>query len=99
MYYSLFLGLCIFIFVALTKYGIRLLLTEERELNGAQILYGVAVGIMIFGLLSMSIVYLARNIWWKIKGQTHFQGAKHAAKTEARISSPRVRNTSPRKKK
>ena len=99
IYYGLFLGLCIFIFVALTKYGIRLAFTGERKLNGAQILYGVAVGIMIFGLLSMSIAYLARNIWWKIKGQTHFQGTKHAPKTEARISSPRVRKASPRKEK
>jgi hypothetical protein len=77
IYYGLFLGLCIFIFTAVTKYGINLVFTGEGNLSGAQILYGVAVGIMIFGLLSMSIAYLARNIWHRIKGQTDFQTTGH----------------------
>jgi len=76
-YYGLFLGLCIFIFMAVIKYGISLVLTADRKLSGAQILYGVAVGIMIFGLLSMSIAYLARNIWYRLKGQTGYQETRH----------------------
>ena len=76
-YYGLFLGLCIFIFTAVTKYGINLVFTGEGNLSGAQILYGVAVGIMIFGLLSMSIAYLARNIWYRVKGQPDFQKTGH----------------------
>jgi H+/Cl- antiporter ClcA len=69
-YYGLFLGLCIFIFIAVTRYGIRLVFVEEERLNGAQLLYGVAVGVMIFGLLSMSIAYLTRTIWYRIKGSS-----------------------------
>lgn len=68
IYYGLFLGLCIFIFVVVTKYGIRLVSTEDRKLSGAQILYGMAVAIMIFGLLSMAIAYLAKTLWSKITG-------------------------------
>ena len=67
-YYGLFLGLCIFIFIAVTRYGIRLMFVEEEVLSGAEILYGVAVGVMIFGLLSMSIAYLTRTIWYRIRG-------------------------------
>jgi hypothetical protein len=67
IYYGLFLGLCIFIFVTVMRYGIHMLFIEQRKLNGAQILYGVAVGVMIFGLLSMSIAYLTRSIWYRIK--------------------------------
>lgn len=76
-YYGLFLGLCIFIFIAVTRYGIRLVFVDQGKLNGAQILYGVAVAVMIFGLLSMSITYLTRNIWHRIKGQTDFQKTGH----------------------
>ena len=76
-YYGLFLGLCIFIFIAVTRYGIRLVFVDQGKLSGAQILYGVAVGVMIFGLLSMSIAYLARNIWHRIKRQTDFQKTGH----------------------
>jgi hypothetical protein len=68
IYYGLFLGLCIFIFVTVARYGIHMLFMDQRKLNGAQILYGVAVGIMIFGLLSLSIAYLTRSIWYRIKG-------------------------------
>lgn len=68
IYYGLFLGLCIFIFVTVARYGIHVLFMEQRRLNGAQILYGVAVGVMIFGLLSLSIAYLTRSIWYRIKG-------------------------------
>jgi NhaP-type Na+/H+ or K+/H+ antiporter len=77
IYYGLFLGLCIFILIAVTRYGIRFVFAGEGKLSGAHILYGVAVGIMIFGLLSMSIAYLARNIWHRIKGQTDFQKTGH----------------------
>ena len=77
MYYGLFLGLCIFIFIAVTKYGIRFVFTGEGKLSGAHILYGVAVGVMIFGLLFMAIAYLVRNIWCRIKGQTDFQKTGH----------------------
>jgi hypothetical protein len=77
IYYGLFLGLCIFIFIAVTKYGIRFVFMGEGKLSGAHILYGVAVGVMIFGLLSMSIAYLVRNIWHRIKGQTDFQKTGH----------------------
>lgn len=77
MYYGLFLGLCIFIFVAVIKYGIHLIFMGGRELTGAQILYGAAVGVMIFGLLSMSIAYLAQNIWYRIKGQPDLQRTGH----------------------
>ena len=73
-YYGLFLGLCIFIFIAVTRYGIRLVFVEEGRLNGAQLLYGVAVGVMIFGLLSMSIAYLTRTIWYRIKGSSSGKG-------------------------
>ncbi len=68
IYYGLFLGLCIFIFMAIMRYGIHVLFTEQRKITGAQILYGVAVGVMIFGLLSMAIAYLTRSIWYRIKG-------------------------------
>jgi hypothetical protein len=74
IYYCLFLGLCIFIFVTVMRYGIYMLFMEQRKLNGAQILYGVAVGVMIFGLLSMSIAYLTRSIWYRIKGQPGKRG-------------------------
>jgi hypothetical protein len=67
-YYGLFLGLCIFIFIAVTRYGIHLMFVGEDKLSGAEILYGVAVGVMIFGLLSMSIAYLTRTIWYRIRG-------------------------------
>lgn len=77
IYYGLFFGLCIFIFTAVTKYGINLVFTGEGNLSGAQILYGVAVGIMIFGLLSMSIAYLARTIWYRLKGQRSYQETRH----------------------
>ena len=73
IYYGLFLGICIFIFMAVIQYGIHTFFTGERKLTGAQVLYGVAVGIMIFGLLSMAIAYLTRTIYYRIKGQPDFQ--------------------------
>ncbi len=75
IYYGLFLGICIFIFMAVIRYGIHVFFTDQRKLNGAQILYGLALGIMIFGLLSMSIAYLGGSIWHRIKGQTGPQKA------------------------
>jgi len=75
VYYTLFLGVCIFIFVTVVKYIKALLFTGSFNL--AKFLYGAAVAIMIFGLLSMSIAYLARTIWYRIKGQTNFPRAKH----------------------
>lgn len=67
-YYGLFLGLCIFIFIAVTRYGLHVVFVDQGKLSGAEILYGVAVAVMIFGLLSMSIAYLTRTIWYRIKG-------------------------------
>ena len=64
VYYSLFLGLCIFIFVTVVKYLKGLLFTGS--LNLGTFLYGMAVAIMIFGLLSMVIAYLVKALWIKI---------------------------------
>ena len=75
VYYTLFLGFCIFIFVTVVKYIKALLFTGGFNLG--KFLYGTTVAIMIFGLLSMSIAYLARTIWYRIKGQTNFPKAKH----------------------
>jgi len=75
VYYALFLGFCIFIFVTAVKYIKALLFTGSFNLG--KFLYGATVAIMIFGLLSMSIAYLARTIWYRIKGQTNFPKAKH----------------------
>jgi hypothetical protein len=66
IYYSLFLGLCVFIFVAAGKYLKGLLLTGD--LNLGKLTYGVAMGIMIFGLLSLVITYLLKSLWIKITG-------------------------------
>ena len=66
VYYSLFLGLCIFIFVTTVKYMKGLLFTGNVNLG--KFLYGMAVAIMIFGLLSMAIAYLAKTLWSKITG-------------------------------
>lgn len=66
IYYSLFLGLCVFIFVAAGKYLKGLLLTGD--LNLGKFIYGVAVGIMTFGLLSLVITYLLKSLWIKITG-------------------------------
>jgi len=66
VYYSLFLGLCIFIFVTVVKYIKALLFTGS--INLGKFLYGAAVAIMIFGLLSMAIAYLVKTIWIKITG-------------------------------
>ncbi len=67
IYYSLFLGLCIFIFVTAVKYVTGLLIAEN--VNMAKFLYGVAVAIMIFGLLSMVIAYLIKTLWFKTTGK------------------------------
>jgi hypothetical protein len=66
IYYSLFLGFCIFIFVAVVIYIKGLLSTGSFNLG--TFLYGAAVAIMIFGLLSMAIAYLAKTLWIKIAG-------------------------------
>jgi hypothetical protein len=66
IYYGLFLGLCIFIFFIAIRYIRGLLFAGS--LNLAQSLYGVAVAIMILGLLSMAIAYLVKNLWIKIAG-------------------------------
>ena len=66
IYYSLFLGLCVFIFVAAGKYLKGLLLTGD--LNLGKFIYGVAAGIMVFGLLSLVITYLLKSLWIKITG-------------------------------
>jgi uncharacterized membrane protein YhaH (DUF805 family) len=66
VYYSLFLGLCIFIFVATVKYMKGLLFAGN--VNVGKILYGMAVAIMIFGLLSMAIAYLVKTLWSKMMG-------------------------------
>ena len=95
-YYGLFLGLCIFIFIAVTRYGIRLVFVEEGRLNGAQLLYGVAVGVMIFGLLSMSIAYLTRTIWYRIKGPSG-KGDKDLALD--RVGGDKAREIAPEGKK
>ena len=68
IYYSLFLGLCISILVMVLRYAVNWAFTGEGKYTGAQILYGVAVGMMIFGLLSLCIAYLTKTIWSKIKG-------------------------------
>lgn len=64
IYYGLFLGLCIFIFVTLVIYVKGLLFTGSFNLG--TFLYGAAVAIMIFGLLSMAIAYLVKTLWSKI---------------------------------
>lgn len=66
VYYGLFLSLCIFIFVVAVRYVRGLLFIGS--FNCAKGLYGVAVAIMIFGLLSMVIAYLIKNLWIKIAG-------------------------------
>lgn len=96
IYYGLFLGLCIFIFIAVTWYGIRLVFVDRGKLNAAQILYGVAVGVMIFGLLSMSIGYLTRTIWHRIKGPSG-KGGKDLALD--RIGGDKARKIAPEAKK
>ncbi len=73
--------------MAVIHYGIHMLFTGQRKLAGAQILYGVAVGIMIFGLLSMAITYLTRSIWHRIKGQPDFQKTRHHPQSEKIIES------------
>lgn len=66
IYYGLFLGLCIFIFFTAIRYIKGFLFTGSSNL--AKSLYGVAVAIMVFGLLSMAIAYLVKNLWIKIAG-------------------------------
>ncbi len=66
IYYGLFLGLCIFIFFIAIRYVRGLIFTGSSNL--AQSLYGVAVAIMIFGLLSMVIAYLVNALWTKFAG-------------------------------
>ena len=63
IYYGLFLGLCIFIFFPAIRYIRGFLFTGSSNL--AKSLYGVAVAIMIFGLLSMAIAYLVNALWTK----------------------------------
>jgi len=64
IYYSLFLGFCIFILVTAVVYLKGLLFTGN--INLGKFLYGAAVAIMIFGLLSMAIAYLIKTLWIKI---------------------------------
>jgi hypothetical protein len=63
IYYGLFMGLCIFIFFTAIRYIRGFLFTGSSNL--AKSLYGVAVAIMIFGLLSMAIAYLVNALWTK----------------------------------
>ena len=63
-YYSLFLGICIFIFLTAVKYLKGFLLAGDFNLG--KFLYGLAVAIMIFGLLSMAIAYLIKALWIKV---------------------------------
>lgn len=64
IYYGIFLGLCIFLFVMAIPYSKKLLFAGTFNLG--EFLYGVAVAIMIFGLLSMAIAYLAKALWTNI---------------------------------
>ncbi len=64
LYYSLFLGFSIFIFVAVAIYIKGLL--SAGSFNLSTFLYGAAVAVMIFGLLFMAIAYLAKTLWIKI---------------------------------
>ncbi|MFB0508294.1 MAG: hypothetical protein ACETWT_16340 [Thermodesulfobacteriota bacterium] len=64
IYYSLFLGFCIFILITAAIYLKGLLFTGNVNLG--KFLYGAAVTIMIFGLLSMAIAYLIKTLWIKI---------------------------------
>jgi hypothetical protein len=66
VYYSLFLGVCIFIFVTVVKYVKGFLFAGD--FNVGKFLYGVAVAIMIFGLLFMAIAYLVKTLWIKMRG-------------------------------
>jgi hypothetical protein len=66
IYYSLFLGLCIFIFVIAVRHLKGFLVAGN--VNVGKFLYGAAVAIMIFGLLSMAIAYLIKTLWIKITG-------------------------------
>ncbi|NIS60459.1 MAG: hypothetical protein GTO13_07125 [Proteobacteria bacterium] len=66
IYYSLFLGLCVFILVTVVIYLKGLLFTGNVNLG--KFLYGAAVAIMIFGLLSMAIAYLVKTLLGKITG-------------------------------
>lgn len=68
-YYGLFLGLCISILVMVLKYAVHWVFAGDRKITGAQMLYGVAVGMMIFGLLSLCIAYLAKTIWSRVTGE------------------------------
>lgn len=65
-YYSLFLGLCVFILVTVVIYLKGLLFTGNVNLG--KFLYGAAVAMMIFGLLSMAIAYLVKTLLGKITG-------------------------------
>jgi hypothetical protein len=66
IYYSLFLGLCISMLAVVLRYVVSWAFTEDGKLTGAHILYGVAVGMMIFGLLSLCFAYLAKTMWSRI---------------------------------
>ena len=63
-YYGLFLGICIFMFLTAVKYLKGFLLAGT--FNFAKFLYGMALAIMIFGLLSMAIAYLTKTLWIKV---------------------------------
>ena len=71
IYYGLFLGLCIFILIMVIRYAVGWAYAGYGKLTGAQILYGAAVGMMIFGLLSLCIAYLTKAIYSKVNGNPH----------------------------
>lgn len=68
IYYGLFLSLCIFILIMVIRSAANWAFAVDRKITGAQMLYGVAIGIMIFGLLSLCIAYLTKTIWSRITG-------------------------------
>lgn len=66
IYYSFFLGFCISILIIVLRYAVSWAFTENEKLTGPQILYGVAVGMMILGLLLLCIAYLVKTIWIRV---------------------------------
>ncbi len=77
IYYGLFLGLCIFILIMVIRYAVGWVYAGDRKLTGAQILYGVAVGMMILGLLSLCIAYLTKTIYSRVKENPHARGRRY----------------------
>jgi len=78
IYYGLFLGLCIFILIMVIRYAVGWAYAGYGKLTGAQILYGAAVGMMIFGLLSLCIAYLTKAIYSKVNGNPHSRRRRYS---------------------